>query len=68
MFFIFFLFFLSPVCNNLSQVHRMMSCQGRYYHRTEHVFDLFTTGREQPHAAFAAIFHDTVSSSSFHVS
>ena len=44
----------------LGAVHRMMSCQGRYYHRTEHLFDLFTNGTDQPLQALAAIFHDVV--------
>ncbi len=41
-------------------VHVCMSEQGRNYHRTEHVFDLFQDARANPIRALAAMFHDTV--------
>ena len=41
-------------------VHSTMSDQGRFYHRTEHVFDLFSTADADPLATLAALFHDTV--------
>ena len=41
-------------------VHCTMSDQGRFYHRTEHVFDLITTPLDDPLATLAAMFHDTV--------
>ena len=43
-----------------SVVHNCMSDQGRIYHRTNHVFDLFTDATTQPITALAAMFHDTV--------
>lgn len=41
-------------------VHSSMSDQGRFYHRTAHVFDLFSTPEADPIATLAALFHDTV--------
>eukprot|EP00052_Salpingoeca_macrocollata_P025771 m.235530 g.235530 ORF g.235530 m.235530 type:complete len:460 (-) comp22482_c0_seq1:713-2092(-) len=41
-------------------VHSMMSCSGRFYHRTAHVFDLFDDAAAQPTVALAALFHDIV--------
>ncbi len=43
-------------------VHSSMSDQGRFYHRTAHVFDLFSSPEADPIATLAALFHDTVSS------
>lgn len=43
-----------------SVVHTCMSQDGRVYHRTEHVFDLFRTAGEDPIATLAGLFHDVV--------
>jgi hypothetical protein len=41
-------------------VHSSMSDHGRFYHRTEHVFDLFSTPEADPIATLSSLFHDTV--------